>query len=150
MKLTRIFLFAFSALLLVTRAAAKDSTATNVSVRCDIALSADQWKSGAHGALNIRLTPIDGVHINIDPPIELEMKNVRWLKFPGTLIVPVSNDSVHFDAGQPIIRDFVLDPKTPPGDITLHGTLSYFFCSDEKGWCNHFEQPINVVIRVLK
>ncbi len=105
-------------------------------------------KAGGNAELLFTFATQEGIHINLDPPIEVEIDK----KFAalGKLDVPKVKGSEYLNLKKPVKQSFTLNKKLKPGKHQLKGTLTYFYCSDEEGWCSRFQQTIQLNVVVEK
>lgn len=105
-------------------------------------------KVGGKAELIFTFATQEGIHINLDPPIEVEIEK----KFAtlGKIDVPKAKGSEYLNLKKPVKQSFTLNKKLKPGKHQLKGTLTYFYCSDEEGWCSRFQQTIQLNIVVEK
>lgn len=105
-------------------------------------------KAGGTAEILFTFATQEGIHINLDPPIEVELdKNIAAL---SKLDVPKAKGSEYLNLKKPVKQSFTLNKKLKPGKHQLKGTLTYFYCSDEEGWCSRFQQTIQLNIVVEK
>ncbi|MCX6136481.1 MAG: hypothetical protein NTV54_03180 [Ignavibacteriales bacterium] len=138
-----LFLFCGPAL-----STADSATPENKYVRYTAAVSDSVCSPGKHILLTFLLSPVDGVHVNADPSPEFSFAAQQSVATSDTLGFAIDSGTGHLDPTRPLTFGFRVPPSTPPGILHLRGSLSYFFCSDEKGWCNHFNQPVTIQIHV--
>ncbi|MDP2209261.1 MAG: hypothetical protein Q8K98_10910 [Bacteroidota bacterium] len=105
-------------------------------------------KAGGNAEILFTFATQEGIHINLDPPIEVEIDK----KFAALskLDVPKAKGSEYLNLKKPVKQSFTLNKKLKPGKHQLKGTLTYFYCSDEEGWCSRFQQTIQLNIVVEK
>lgn len=105
-------------------------------------------KVGGTAELLFTFATQEGIHINLDPPIEVELdKKIAAL---SKLDVPKAKGSEYLNLKKPVKQTFTLNKKLKPGKHQLKGTLTFFYCSDEEGWCSRFQQTIQLNIVVEK
>lgn len=105
-------------------------------------------KAGGNAEILFTFATQEGIHINLDPPIEVELdKKFATL---GKLDVPKAKGIEYLNLKKPVKQSFTLNKKLKPGKHLLKGTLTYFYCSDEEGWCSRFQQAIQLNIVVEK
>ena len=138
------------ALLLGTMAlhASDDAAGRNKYVRCVVTVSDSVIVCGGSVTVSFMLHPVDGIHVNGDPTPDFSLAQKDKSIAADTLRFAVETSTGHLDSEKPLTCVLSISKKLSPRVHTLHGTLSYFFCSDEKGWCNHFDQPVTIHIRI--
>ncbi|RCK74579.1 MAG: hypothetical protein IGBAC_1527 [Ignavibacteriae bacterium] len=108
----------------------------------------DILKPNSEAKLYLNFFPKAGIHINIDPPIELQLDNkIATLK---KLELSKSKNSEYLDHNKPIVQSIKLNKNLKPGKIKLTGNLTYFYCSEKDGWCSKAEQSIELNITIKK
>ncbi|TAK61388.1 MAG: hypothetical protein EPO24_05830 [Bacteroidetes bacterium] len=107
-------------------------------------------KAGMTGTLQLTLTPTKGIHINLDPPMNVIMDSSASIGNVEKLTIPKNEKTGYLDASKPVTLKFKLAANVKPGKLNLKGTFTYFYCSDAEGWCNRFKQPIDVTVTVSK
>ncbi|MBM2841143.1 MAG: hypothetical protein HW412_1671, partial [Bacteroidetes bacterium] len=105
---------------------------------------------GGTGKIMIAFTPIDGIHINVDPPLSVKLERNTPFRFEGKLDISTDKESGYLSMSMPVEQRFAVTRKTKPGSHTIKGTLVYYFCSDTEGWCRKFTQPIALKLNVTK
>ena len=124
----------------------------NEYVKFALSLSQKNLKPGTKGQLLISLTPKKGIHINLQPPIDLKLeKNPTIVLVGKPELAKVKVDtSEYLDASKPIKQSFTIAKAAKSGMLTLKGTLTYFYCSDSEGWCSRFKQLIDLSVTVAR
>ena len=123
-------------------------TGTNKYVSCVAAVSDSVVDRGGSVTISFMLRPVDGVHVNSDPTPDFSLLQSDKSIAADTLRFAVDASTGHLNSEKSLTCVLSISKNSSTGIRTLHGTLSYFFCSDEKGWCNHFEQPVTIHIRI--
>ena len=124
----------------------------NKYVKFSIAMKQRELKAGAKGLLLIELKPQAGIHINLEPPIDLTVEDSSLVRLSEKLTVSkIKKDtSEYLDPSKPIKQSFTVSKHAKPGVARLAGILTYYYCSDADGWCSRFKQPIDMKINVIK
>jgi hypothetical protein len=120
----------------------------NKYVRCIVTISDSVIVRGGSVTVSFMLHPVDGIHVNGDPTPDFSLTQKDKSIAADTLRFAVEAFTGHLDSEKPLNCVLSFSKNLPTGAHTLQGTLSYFFCSDEKGWCNHFDQPVTIHIRI--
>lgn len=125
-------------------------TPANEYVKFELSLDQKKLKPGTNGQLLISLMPKKGIHINLQPPLDLMLEKNPAITLAGKpeLARVRVDTSDYLDASKPIKQSFTLAKSAKKGSVTLKGTLTYFYCSDSEGWCSRFKQPINLTLTV--
>lgn len=128
-----------------------EKTIKNNDVRFSISLKEKSIKPGENGTLRIILKPREGIHINLNPPMSVQIDSNRTFALSGPINAPKnSSNAGYYNAGKPIEQQFTVTATARPGKITLTGVFSYFYCSDAQGWCSKFKQPFDVAVTIVK
>ena len=120
----------------------------NDYVKTVINLKQQKLKPGASGEILIYLKPKKGIHININPKIEVKLDSSGIIASTGNLVIPQAPKTSSLDPAKPIKQSFKLSHNIKPGRAILKGTLTYYYCSDAEGWCSKFKQPVELTIIV--
>ena len=120
----------------------------NSFVASSVSLKQKKIKAGTEGELLITLTPKKGIHINLDPPLSVKLDSSDAVSSIGKPFIP-KKDTI-FDTSKPIRFPFTVSKNVKPGNITIQGILTYFYCSETDGWCSKFKQPLVVKLTVVK
>ena len=125
--------------------------AKNSSVVFSATIKEKTINIGGTGEILISLKPQKGIHINLQPPLNITFDDDSTATLSGTMVVPsVKKDTVeYFDSSKPIKQSFTLAKQLRPGKVSLKGAFVYFFCSDAEGWCSRFKQPFTVEVTVV-
>lgn len=122
----------------------------NTYVKVDIALADTGVQAGSEGTILATFTPVEGIHINVDPPVELTLQENPSFAIHADPDMSIDEESGFLSTSQPVEQRFSVASSTTPGDYTITGTIVYFFCSDAQGWCRKFKQPITLSLHVGK
>jgi hypothetical protein len=101
------------------------------------------------GELIFYFNPIEGIHINTIPIIELRLGKNSAVKVVGNPRFR-KNDNEYLDSTKPIIFTIQVKKGSTTGKQKIKGSLNYFYCSDKEGWCNRFSQPIDLTIEIIQ
>ncbi len=141
--------FLFSLLMLIS-VGGKSKSVENKHVQYEIKLLEQSLKAGATGTLQILLTPKKGIHINLDPPMNLKIDSSSTITKVEKLNVPKDNKNGYLDAAKPVTVKFTVSKNAKPGSLNLKGLFTYFYCSDAEGWCNRFKQTVDLNVNITK
>lgn len=123
---------------------------SNEYVRVESALAGNDVKAGGGGTILISFVPVDGIHINADPPVTVTIEKNRVLSLKGDPDVTVDKESEALSTSTPVEQRFTVSSKATPGEHTIKGTIIYYFCSDTEGWCRRFSQPMTLKLNIQK
>jgi hypothetical protein len=145
MKILFLLLFAC-----ISSFAAPSGGGTNASVQTTATITPARLKAGSTGEIRFMLKPVSGIHINLQPPIQVKFDSTDVLTAVGKADIPAGENPQYFDAVKPIRMPVTISKKTRPGTYTLKGILNYFYCSDAEGWCSNFKQPFEIRLTVVR
>jgi hypothetical protein len=123
---------------------------TNKFVHVDAAVSESILKPGEQAELHLTFTPAEGIHVTIDPPVEIRVEPKRTFLLNGESKRPVDKNSGYLSSTEPVVQRFSLSRKAQPGKHVLRASIVYYFCSDDEGWCRKFSMPIELNLTVKK
>jgi hypothetical protein len=118
-------------------------------VAVTVALSDSLVHPGDTTFVVVRFTPDGGISLNADPPPVILLQESSWFRADSNLVLPVDSSSGHLDAVEPLRKAVLVSKNGQKGGHSLTGTLRYYYCSDEEGWCTRsvveFELPLTIV-----
>ena len=126
------------------------SSGSNPWVATAVSAAPAKLRAGASTELRISLKPAAGIHIVLQPAIDVKLDSVTAVAGTGTLQVPAAADKEHLDPAHPVRLKITLAKDVRPGTLTLKGTLVYYYCSDAEGTCNKFKQPLELRLSVVR
>lgn len=151
MSLPHILIRVCSLIVLVTwLAPAGDRSEPNKFVRVDLELSESILHPGQLGELKVHFSPVAGIHITSDPQMRISLDPKSPFRLNGAIKQSIDSSTSYLSTGEPVIQVFNVPPKTQTGRRFLKGTLTYYFCSDEEGWCRKFVQPFDFPLSIEK
>jgi hypothetical protein len=127
-----------------------DPTKENKFVKVDATLAKDTLQPGREGTILVSFTPIDGIHINIDPPVTVKLEKNSFISLQGKPEISTDKESGFLSTSAPIEQGFHVSEKAKSGEHIIKGTIVYYFCSDNEGWCRKFAQPITLHLSIQK
>jgi len=133
-------------LLSTTSIAGNVRLTNNKYVTVNVDIKGNKLKAGSSIEMLISLKPVDGIHINLKPAIELTLDSLSSAALSGTMKIPKGPE--YLDTSSPITQRILLAKKVKPGNVALKGMLTYYYCSDKEGWCSKFKQPIEITLTV--
>ncbi|MBI5216697.1 MAG: hypothetical protein HY960_13175 [Ignavibacteriae bacterium] len=128
----------------------KSKPSVNKFVQCEIKLVEQSLKAGSTGTVQISFKPTKGIHVNLDPPMSLNLDKSDVISKIEKLETTKDKKHDYLDATKPVTAKFTITKNAKPGTIKLKGTFTYFYCSDAEGWCNRFKQPIELALTITK
>ncbi len=121
----------------------------NEYVKCEIVLQQKELKAGSTGYVLISFKPKRGIHITTDPPFRISLDTVQQFFRLGKALF--SKDARGYLNSQETVRQPLMVARTvTPGTYRLGGTLIYYYCSENDGWCSRFKQPIELTLTIAK
>jgi len=126
------------------------SESDNRFVKVEASLANTLFHPGDKGKILVSFTPIDGIHINIDPPVELKIKKNSLIDLRGQPDMTADKETGFLSAVNPVEQSFSISTKAAPGTHSITGTITYFFCSDIEGWCRKQSQPVRLTLNIRR
>ena len=140
----------FVLLILPGRATDERPAKENRFVNVDVTLANAAVHPGGKGTILVSFTPIDGIHINVDPPVTVKIEKNRFIALEGEPDVSTDKESGFLSTSSPVEQRFHVSEKAISGEHTIKGTIVYYFCSDTEAWCTKFAQPITLKLNIQK
>ncbi len=125
-------------------------SSSNEYVRLDARPASATMRAGTSGLIELRFFPADGIHINVDPPVEFLLDSAAALTLKGRPAMTTDSRTGYLSAAVPVKQKVTLPGDLRPGPLPVRGTVTYFFCSDREGWCNRQKQPVEFTIMVTR
>ncbi len=101
------------------------------------------------GTVSFTFTPLEGIHVNTTPNIELKLEKNSLFEIVGKPKYS-KTDKDYLDISKPVIFTLSAKKELPAGKSVLKGKLNYYYCSDKDGWCNRFTQPVEMTIEIAR
>jgi hypothetical protein len=120
----------------------------NRYVRVEVTFDRETHAPGGTGSFVISFRPADGIHINGEPPAHIVLEDTVLLLLADDVEQDVDEETEYIDERVPVRQGFSVSDKAPPGMHTLGGSVVYYYCSDEEGWCRKFIQPLEITLTV--
>jgi hypothetical protein len=122
----------------------------NKSVKVDLTLANPAVQPGGKGTILVSFTPIDGIHINADPPVTLNLEKNQFISLQGEPELSIDKENGFLSTSNPVEQAFHVSKKARSGEHSIKGTIIYYLCSDTEGWCTKFTQPITLKLNIQK
>ncbi len=118
----------------------------------------DTVRVGKETRLLFQMQPQEGLHLNVEPAITLELIDAKNFALVAKKFTPDSTSKTLttkdgykiFDPrhAQPVSFAVKVEKGAKPGRYPLRAKLTYYYCSDAEGWCSfaHEEFVINLVV----
>lgn len=136
--------------LVITASPGGENSQSNKYVKVETAIASADVKAGGKGTILIFFVPVDGIHINAEPPVTMKLEKDRLLSLEGEPDFSTDKESGSMSTSTPVEQRFAVSSKAKPGEHTIKGTIVYYFCSDTEGWCRKFSQPMALKLNIHK
>lgn len=120
----------------------------NECVKLEVTLADTCVRPGKLGTILVTFAPIEGIHINANPAVEMTLGHNDVFALYGESEMTVNKENGFLSTRTPVKQQFLVSSEAKPGEYTLKGTLVYYFCSDDEGWCRKFTQSIALTLHV--
>jgi hypothetical protein len=122
----------------------------NKYVQVDVTLESNTVIAGTEGAILFAFTPVEGIHINADPPVEVAIGKNPEVTLQGDPDISTDKETGFLSTSSPVRQRFSVSSTATPGTYSLKGTIVYYFCSDTQGWCTKFRQRVTLKLIVAR
>lgn len=110
------------------------STTENSYVRAEIAPKPARLKAGSSGEIRIVLAPAKGIHINLNPPIEVKLdSSALQMVSVGKLDIPTQSAAPYLDPSKPIRLAFTVAENHAAGHHFPQGHARLFLLLGRRG-----------------
>jgi hypothetical protein len=124
-------------------------TKGNSYVSVVVTLSDTVMHQGDSTVIRASLTPEEGIHINIDPPVTITLRMNHTASSVGETEFRTDKETGFLSTADPVEQRLAVSPTAATGADTLEGAIVYYFCSDAEGWCRKQTQSISLPIHIL-
>lgn len=125
-----------------------DAATLNEYVRLEVHPTSTIIRPGTSAVVEFRLVPVEGIHVNVDPPVKFSLDSAAGISLDGEPVMTTDSSTGYLSTRVPVHQRIMLGKQVAPGRISVKGTLTYFFCSDSEGWCNRRKEPVEFTILV--
>jgi hypothetical protein len=122
----------------------------NKYVKVRVALASDTVRTGSRSTILITLSPSNGIHINVDPAVEVTLEKNKFVTLDGEPEMSTDKETGFLATSAPVEQQIDINALARPGRYVVKGTIVYYFCSDAQGWCTKFAQPFSLRVNVTK
>ncbi len=126
------------------------ATSDDDYVKVDIKVSPKQLKANSQGELVIRLKPRSGIHINLEPPIQLTLEESQSIVLLPKQPKPSRTQAGYLYTKKPVRYRFKVAGAATAVTTVIKGKLTYFYCSDEEGWCRMATEDVQVSVMIAR
>lgn len=141
---TLIMLFA----VLLATGTTKEKASENKYVKVHVSVVPETLKRSNEGELLVRFLPVDGIHVNTDPPMEFRFHSTQILTLKGEPDFALDKETGYLATASPVRQRFIVATHARPGEHIVKGAVVYYYCSDDEGWCTKFTQPVELPLKV--
>lgn len=122
----------------------------NPNVKASLKADKNSYRAGDRGEFLITLRPMEGYHINGTPSVQFEIDSASCVDLAGPLGQTVNDETGYLATGAPLHQPFTVRAGVRPGNHVVRGTLTYFYCSEEQGWCRMYPHPLSVSLSIKR
>jgi len=117
-------------------------------LKISLELAADTLGAGAGSEILVRFRPDKGFHVNAVPPVGFELDSGAVATLTDSVTVPLDTATGYLDTRREVRQPFTLSRSATNGKAELTGTMTYYYCSDEEGWCRRVKLPFSASLYV--
>ncbi len=127
-----------------------ESSADTSAISLTVKTSRTSYAPGDTGELSIALSPIDGFHVNAEPPVRFVLDTSTVAELTGNVQQVIDARTGYLRKDAAIRQKFAVSKDAVSGTYTLSGSAIYFYCSDSEGWCRRNRHPVSFSLMVRK
>ncbi len=124
-------------------------TKQNEYVRVEAALSKQTVMPGDKIDLEVMFKPVEGIHVTADPATKISVRPSTVAQLRGKQSQAVDSSTGYLFTEEPVKQPIRISSAASPGKHLLNAEVTYYFCSDEAGWCRKFVQTVELQL-ILK
>jgi len=124
------------------------SSTENEHVSVKITLKNQIIASGDSGEIAIEFNPKEGYFINSVPILSIKLDSNDIIASTGKIKIPAGKKPEYVDTSQPVKLPIIYRKDIKKGKYPLIGTLTYFYCSQQDGWCAKYKQTFTLKVTV--
>lgn len=117
---------------------------THVSVKDSVV------RAGGEGTILISFVPVDGIHVTSNPAVTMSLERNSTFAIRKPAEHKTDKKTGFLATSSPVEQRFIVAKNTSPGTHILRGTITYYFCSDEEGWCRKSTHPVELKLTIVK
>ena len=126
--------------------AVANGATTNDYVRLEVRPASALMRPGASGVIEFHFFPADGIHVNADPPVQFSLDSAVTVIISGKPVMTTDPATGYLSTGVPVKQEISLPRSSNARQVTVKGTVTYFYCSDSEGWCNRQKERVEFTI----
>lgn len=135
-------------LILSNQADKNKASSENEHVSAKITLKNQIIASGDSGEIAIEFNPKEGYFINSVPILSIKLDSNDIIASTGKIKIPAGKKPEYVDTSQPVKLPIIYRKDIKKGKYPLIGTLTYFYCSQQDGWCAKYKQTFTLKVTV--
>jgi len=122
----------------------------NRFVKVDVSLADTLLQAGSKGKILVSFAPVDGIHVNVDPPVTVMVEKNRFIALHGEPDITADKETGFLSTVTPVVQGFSISRKAAPGPHHIKGTITYYFCSDTEGWCRKQSRTVMLTLNIQR
>lgn len=123
---------------------------TDTFVTTRVAVKDSVVRAGSEGTILISFVPVDGIHITSTPAVTMSLEKNSPFAIRKPAGFKTDKKTGFLATSSPVEQRFVVAKDSSPGTHVLRGTITYYFCSDEEGWCRKSTHPVELKLTIVK
>ena len=145
-----VFLMLFFHLLSMAVPGGGNSTEDTHFVSVDVSMADTLLQPGGKGKILVSFSPVDGIHINVDPPVGVKVEKNPLISLHGDPDITTDKETGFLSTSTPVGQRFSVSRKATPGEHIVQGTIIYYFCSDTEGWCRKQSREVSFRLNIRR
>jgi hypothetical protein len=127
------------------------TVASDSGTRAEVRLARTRVAPGDTTQLLVTFHLGEGIHINAEPPVDIEIVTPdSGVATIGAPVLAEALESGALDLTTPVRQAVSIPRMQPEGPVPLRVAVSYFYCSDEEGWCKMQTDTSSVSVIVTR
>jgi hypothetical protein len=125
-----------------------DGQKENAFVTVDVQLSKQELRPGESGELLVAFLPLEDIHVTAKPPVQFKIGATKAFELEGNPTWTVDTITGYLSTASPVHQAYRIPRTAHSGRHRITGTIVYFFCSDNEGWCRKSTYPLEMTFTV--